>query len=174
MTKLLLRAIHGLHLYGLAAPNSETLNYEIWDRLPGDAKTRCKGNTFQICEKEFIRRLNLGGQDEVEVLSADTDKILYSRIAEILPILRQRVLSQGSGARRFLRDSYKNRIKSLISSEHAEHRRQAARLLHDLDRLINEGWFETEAFSRTPFAKLELYQFGLPRLPERWKENMLC
>lgn len=172
MSRLLFRAKHGLHLYGLATDESPVLYYEVWDRLPNGASTLASKSTLRVSEREFMRRISVGWHDEIEVLSAPSDRIVFNLISELIPILRRKIISASPEFKNILQSSYQRRIKALVGSSIPEHRRQGVRLLHDLDRILTEGWFNPVAFSLTAFASLDLYKDEVPLLPDRWLAHL--
>lgn len=135
---LLLRTIHGSHLYGLNHASSDVDFYEVWsdDAFRGKAKQSIVGNndTVKVSLSEFMRQCHKGVPQSLEAL--------YSPVKDVNEI---EYFVKGFKYGHEAVNTFMRTIKSFVldprGDKDTKYRRHAVRLALELNQMIEKGEF---------------------------------
>lgn len=133
MTELLLRTIHGSHLYGLAHEGSD----RDWYAVHGEKTTKSRQNiidnedTVTVSYDRFLRLCEKGVPQALEAM--------FSRkaLVDTIPFIRASFVATGP----VVRSTYERTIKNFWAREDRKRRRHALRLTVNYASIVEMGRF---------------------------------
>lgn len=143
---LLVRAVTGSHLYGLAHAGSDLDFYEVYDRLPGirQARQTITGDldVTRVGLSKFMAMADAGVPQALEVMFAPTDRCEVDVLADLRRAYRANVPEA--------RATYARTIKNFAAATDAKRQRHARRLAANLTSLERWGRFDPTDTSWLP------------------------
>lgn len=149
---IILRTTHGSRLYGLATPTSDHDWYEVHDHVRARQKITGNDDTFRLPLSMWLEQCDKGVPQALEAMFAPPELAEIDLFAEFRLSYRANTAHAAATYRRtsraFIEDPRGRTAKRV---------RHGARILHDLEYILETGRFDPAAFSRTPESDISLY-----------------
>ncbi|BCT75523.1 hypothetical protein SCMU_13650 [Sinomonas cyclohexanicum] len=147
---IILRTVHGSHLYGLVGPTSDHDWYEVHDHVRTRQVVAGGDDTLRISLSHWLRLCDMGTHQALEAMFAPDD----ATTVDVFRAFRHAYRANVPNARA----TYRRTIAAFNTLEPTpKRRRHAVRLAHDAESLTASGRFDPTAFSRTSLADMALY-----------------